>query len=65
MSDQRPGRHEQIWQRLRRVILDAVYTLMGPPPPDVVQKIDDILREAKRDWEKGEGGCRDEADETQ
>jgi len=63
MSDQRPGRHEQIWQRLRRVILDAVYTLRGPPPPDVVQKIDDVLREAKQDREKGEGRCRDD-DET-
>ena len=64
MSDQHHGRHEQIWQRLRRVILDAAYTLMGAPPPDVVQKIDNILREAKQDWEKGEGRCRDEADET-
>ena len=64
MSDEYPGRHEQIWQRLRQVILDAVYTLMGPPPPDVVQKIDDILEEAKRDWEKGTEECQDEADET-
>ena len=64
MSDQRPGRHGQIWQRLRRVILDAVYAILGPPPPDVVRKIDDVLREAKQDWEKGAEECRDEADET-
>jgi len=63
MSDQRPGRHEQIWQRLRRVILDVIHAVLGPPPPDVVQKIDDVLREAKQHWEKGEGRCRDD-DET-
>jgi hypothetical protein len=63
VNDQRPCRHEQIWQRLRRVILDAVYMLMGPPPRDVVQKIDDVLRDAEQDWKKGEGRCRDD-DET-
>lgn len=65
MSDQRTGRHEQIWQRLRRVILDVVHSVLGPPPPDVVQKIDDVLREAKQDWEKERNRCRDEPDETQ
>jgi hypothetical protein len=49
MSDQRPGRHEQIWQRVRQVILDVVHAVLGPPPPDMAQKIEDILREAKRD----------------
>jgi len=64
MSDGRSGRGEQIWERLRRAIFDAVYALLGPPPPDVMQKIDDVLRQAKQDWEKGADECRDEADET-
>jgi len=41
-----------------------VNRVLGPPPPDVMQKIDDVLREAKRDWEKGRDQCQDEADET-
>jgi uncharacterized protein (DUF39 family) len=65
MSHEHPDRCEPIWQRVRRVILDVVHAVLGPPPPDVVQKIEDVLREAKQDWEKGEGECRDEADETQ
>jgi len=64
MSNDRYDRYDQIWERLRRVIFDVVRALLGPPPPDVVQKIDDILREAKHDWEKERDGCRDEADET-
>jgi len=64
MSDEHRERGEQMWQRVRRAILDAVHAVLGPPPPDVVEKIEDVLREAKQDWEKGEGECRDEADET-
>ena len=63
MSDQRPGRHEQIWQGVHRVILDVAHSVLGPPPPDVMQKIEDVLREAKQDWEKERNGCRDD-DET-
>jgi len=63
MTEERPDRYEQIWERLRRAIFDAVYALLGPPPPDVVQKVEDILREAKRYWEE-EQQCQDEPDET-
>ena len=63
MSDEHRERYDQIWQRVHRVILDVVHSVLGPPPPDVVQKIDDAIREAKQDWEKGEGRCRDD-DET-
>jgi hypothetical protein len=62
MSDDRSDRSNQIWQRVRRAILDVVHAVLGPPPPDVVQKIDDVLREAKQDWEKERNRCRD--DET-
>ena len=64
MTQEHPDRREQIWQRVRRVIQDVVHAVLGPPPPDVAQKIEDILREAKRDWEKGAEECQDEADET-
>jgi len=49
---------------VRRVIFDVIHALLGPPPPDVTQKVEDVLREAKRDWEEGKT-CQDEADETQ
>jgi len=64
MSDGHSDRGDEIWERLRRVIFDAVHALLGPPPPDAVQKVEDILREAKRDWEE-ERTCQDEADEMQ
>jgi len=63
MNDGRSGRGQQIWERLRRAIFDAVHAVLGPPPPDVMRKVEDVLREAKRDWEE-ESKCRDEADET-
>jgi hypothetical protein len=63
MSHEHPDRSEQIWQRVRRAIFDVIHAVLGPPPPDVAQKIDDVLREAEQDWKKGEGICRDD-DET-
>jgi len=63
MTQEHPDRYEQIWQRVRRVIFDVIHAVLGPPPPDVAQKVDDIVREAKRDWEEGQR-CQDEADET-
>jgi len=63
MTQEHPNRSEQIWQRVHRVIFDVIGAVLGPPPPDVTQKVEDILREAKRDWEEEQ--CRDEADETQ
>jgi hypothetical protein len=63
MTQEHPDRSEQIWQRVRRVIFDVIHAVLGPPPPDVSQKVEDVLREAKRDWEESRE-CQDEADET-
>ena len=63
MSNDHHDRYDHIWQHLRRVIFDAVHAILGPPPPDVAEKIEDVLREAERDWEEGKE-CQDEADET-
>jgi hypothetical protein len=62
MSEGRSDRSERIWERVRRVIFDVIHAVLGPPPPDVAQKVEDVLREAKRDWEEEQ--CQDEADET-
>jgi hypothetical protein len=64
MTEEHPDRREQIWQRVRKAIFDVIHAVLGPPPPDVVQKVEDVLREAKGDWEKGRVECQDEADET-
>ena len=63
MSDEHSDRGEQIWQRLHQIILDAVSAILGPPPPDVMQKIEGVLREAKRVWEESKE-CQDETDQT-
>jgi hypothetical protein len=63
MSDEHRDRSAEIWERVRRVIFDVIHAVLGPPAPDVAQKIEDILREAKQDWEKERNGCRDD-DET-
>jgi len=62
MTQERPDRSEQIWQRVRRAIFDVIHAVLGPPPPDVARKVEDVLREAKRDWEEEQ--CQEEADET-
>jgi hypothetical protein len=63
MTQERRDRSERIWERVHRVIFDVICAVLGPPPPDVAQKVEDVLREAKRDWEESDK-CRDEADET-
>jgi len=63
MSEGHSDRSERIWERVRRVIFDVIHGVLGPPPPDVTQKVEDILQEAKREWEE-EQQCQDEADET-
>ena len=43
-------RGERIWRRVHRAIYDAVHTILGSPPADVADKINDVLDQAKRDW---------------
>jgi len=59
------GRLDQVWGRVRWAIYEAVKLVLGPPPPDVLEKIDHILRGPKRergDREETES-CRDEPNE--
>ena len=48
--DERERLGDRIWRRVRRAIYDAVHTILGPPPADVADMINDVLDQAKRDW---------------
>ena len=48
--DKRHRLGDRIWRRVRRAIYDAVHTILGPPPADVADKINDVLDQAKREW---------------
>jgi len=48
--DERERLGDRVWRRVRRAIYDAVHTILGPPPSDVADKINDVLDQAKRDW---------------
>ena len=66
MSDGHSGRGDQIRERLHRGIFDAVCARLGPPPPDVIENIEDVLGRAERDWRREEKPeCQDEPVETQ
>ena len=59
-------RCERVWKRVRDAVYQAVNAVLRPPPSDVVEKIEDVLGRAKRDWEKEEPEqCHDEANEQQ
>lgn len=48
--DERERLGDRIWRCVRRAIYDAVHTILGPPPADVADNINDVLEQAKRDW---------------
>ena len=56
---------DALWRRIREAIYKAVYAVFKPPPPDVIEKIQDVLGRAERDWKEEKEKCQDEADETQ
>ena len=57
---------DALWRRIREAIYKAVYAVFKPPPPDVIEKIEDVLGRAERDWKREEKSeCQDEPDETQ
>ena len=64
MNEDRSNLSDRIWERVRRVIFDVIHAVLGPPPPDVTRKVEDVLRTANQDWEEREK-CQDETDETQ
>jgi len=60
-------RCERSWRRVRDAVYQAVNAIMGPPPPDAVEKIQDLLGRAKRDFKHKEDRrrCQDEANGKQ
>ena len=56
---------DALWRRIREAIYKAVYTVFKPPPPDVIEKIEDVLGRAEREWKREEGQCQDEGNEKQ
>ncbi len=58
-------RCERVWNRVRDAIYDAVNRVLGPPPPDVIEKMEDALGRAERDWKRETRECQDEANEKQ
>ncbi len=63
MNENHSNLSDRIWEHIRRVTLRVVYDILGPPPPDVTEKIEDVIREAKQDCQKEIERCQDEADE--
>jgi len=57
--------NDALWGRIREAIYKAVYAVFRPPPPDVIEKIEDVLGRAERDWKREEGQCQDEGNEKQ
>jgi hypothetical protein len=57
---------DALWRRIREAIYKAVYAVFKPPPPDVIEKIEDVLGRAERDWKREERQkCHDEDSEKQ
>ena len=60
-------RCERALKRVRDAVYEAINALPGPPPGDVVEKIEDVLDQARRELTHKEEAeqCHDEPDETQ
>jgi len=60
-------RCEGSWKRVRDAVYEAVNAVLGPPPSDVVEKIQDIMGLARSDLKQKEdrGKCRDAANDKQ
>ena len=59
---------DALWRRIREGIYRAVYAVFKPPPPDVIEKIEDVLGRARLDFnQKKEEAeqCQDEANGKQ
>ena len=64
-DEHRPHPDDALWRRIRDAIYKAVYAVFKPPPPDVIEKIEDVLGGAERNWKREEGQCQDEGSEKQ
>lgn len=64
-SEDKRQRHEALWQRIREAVYKAVNAVFKPPPRDVIEKIEDVLGRAKRDFKHDEEArqCPDEEGE--
>jgi ClpP class serine protease len=58
-------RREALWRRIRDAIYKAVNEVFRPLPPDVIEKIEDVLGRAERDFkdEEEKGQCLDDDSE--
>jgi len=65
-SEDKRHPNDALWRRIREAIYKAVYAVFKPPPPDVIEKIEDVLGRAERDWRREEREeCQDEGSEKQ
>jgi hypothetical protein len=57
---------DALWRCIREAIYKAVNAVFKPPPPDVIEKIEDVLGRAQCDWKREEREeCQDEGSEKQ
>jgi hypothetical protein len=63
--DEGKRRDEALWRRIRDAIYKAVNAVFKPPPPDVIEKIEDVLGRAEREWKREAEECQDEANGKQ
>lgn len=58
---------QRILWRIRALLHDAAYAVLGPPPPDVIKQIEEVMGLARYDFrqKKETVKCRDVANEKQ
>ena len=57
---------DALWRRILEALYKSVNAVFKPPPADVIEKIEDVLGRAERDWKREEKEeCHDEANEKQ
>jgi hypothetical protein len=58
---------ECIWKRVRDAFHKAAYAVLGPPPPDVIEQIEEVMGLARYDFKQKKEivKCRDVANGKQ
>jgi len=56
---------KRVWERVREAICTALHAVLGPAPPEVVEKVEDVLGRTKRHRNDKEERrqCQDEAND--